>query len=291
MRLEPVAVRRSPFSLRDDDVPPVTPELDPSSSLSTTLPMIPVIVRRGVPPASCAVLVGLERSAVVMIDGGDIPVVAPAPVLRLAYVGTVQLRDRHGHTVRSRRFASAAGESASSVIERLMLEIADATYERPDLQIAIVQDGTEDGAWTMLRTAITDLVGGPANDGPEGRWLEAIDRNALHRRLARILELLEGDPAVRSAELVRWAWRFDLTDTAVDELLAELDAELERQPASLAAALSGHRRFFRAQRERMRYVALRLAGVVLHAPCVPDDRSPPRRIRRTPPAGTPTAPY
>ncbi|MBK6520309.1 MAG: hypothetical protein IPG04_40845 [Polyangiaceae bacterium] len=93
-----------------------------------------------------------------------------------------------------------------------------------------------------------------------GSWEEGIDRYHLMERLAEALALIEPAPEVRRRTLDEWKERFDSRDSTIDSIETFL---LKAYPglteSGAQTKLWEHLGYIRRNKDRMRYVTLRLA--------------------------------
>lgn len=230
-----------------------------------------VRLQERLPDGAHGVVIGLDRGSVPMAEErapGQPPATprrtrsepyvraVPAPIdvnWRMAPVATVSVTDAEGNALVTRKYAATAADGFEGIVKRAMADVAAALRERPTLRVAVVQDGAHE-LWSTARAALATV---PAVTSYE----EAVDRYHLSERLGKALVLLEKDPAARRARQARWN---DLLDTRLDaaaEIERELAAAGPRLDADGKDALHEHRVYLSNHRDRMRYVALRAAGL------------------------------
>jgi hypothetical protein len=250
------------------------------------LPVIEPIVRETeiVPVEARSISIGLDRTTVPMAELVDDkchvrrrPYVRrpPPPVTvayRMAYVATVAVHDEDGETLVSKRFSATANEGPATLMDQLGGEVRHLLSQRPDLQLAIVQDGAPElwklvDAW-LERNRLTATV-------------KLIDRYHVDERLAQICEALAVDDATARALYCQWRTQLDRSDGAIDRICRRLNdladykvmGAMEREPmpsyweprakshitgeaARLAwahlAYLDGHRKYLRYASARKR---------------------------------------
>jgi hypothetical protein len=240
-------------------------------------PCIEAIVRRTekVPTDAAAVSVGLDRTSTPMIE--DRPVDAPpkpepkrrrarirrAPPpydinWRMAFVGTVCFVDAHGEALRTVRYASAACDDPRELVARMTADVGAALKQRPSLNVGIVQDGAHE-MWNRTREGLEALRDQSLLD----TWHEAIDRYHLMERLGEALRLVEphATDEQRKQYLDHWRDLFDTTDDAIDCIEQFLILSSSRVSGKDRETLRDHLGFIHNNKDRMRYVAIREAGL------------------------------
>jgi hypothetical protein len=238
-------------------------------------PSIEPALRRGekVPAGAVAVSLGLDRTSVPMIE--DRPVdappkperrrlrprerSAPAPFdvnWRMAYVGTVSFVDAHGEALRTVRYASAACDDPRELVTQMTADVRAALKRSPLLHVGIVQDGAHE-MWNRTREGLQRLK----QQGLLARWEEGIDRYHLLERIAAAMAIVEPDAQVRKRQIDAWREAFDVQDSTIDRIEYYLRARYWLVPEGERGALWDHLRFIGNNKDRMRYVTLRLAGL------------------------------
>jgi hypothetical protein len=238
---------------------------------------IEAVVRRAekVPADAVAICIGLDRTSVPMIE--DRPAGAPAKPerersrprqrcapppydinWRMAYVATVCFLNAHGEALGTIRYASAACDDPRELVQKMTADVSAALKRRPSLSIGIVQDGAPE-MWNRTREGLQVL----RDKGQLGAWHEAIDRFHLMERLAVALKIVEPDMAdeERKARLKAWTDLFDTMDTAIDYIEQILIKGQAAVRGDNREVLSDHLRYIRNNKDRMRYVTLRRAGL------------------------------
>jgi hypothetical protein len=240
-------------------------------------PRIEAVVRRAekVPADAVAISIGLDRTSAPMVEDrpADAPAkperkrhrprqrCAPPPYdinWRMAYVGTVCFVDSHGEALGTIRYASAACDDPRELVEKMTADVSAALKRRPSLNVGIVQDGAPE-MWNRTREGLQVL----RDKGQLGAWHEAIDRYHLMERLAVALKIVEPDMTddERKARLKAWTDLFDTTDTAIDYIEQILIEGYDAVRGNNREVLSDPLRFIRNNKDRMRYVTLRRAGL------------------------------
>src|SRR5206468_5153393 len=128
------------------------------------------------------------------------------------------------------------------------------------LNAGIMQDGAHE-MWNRTREGMQALRA----EGLLKRWREGIDRYHLVERLADALKIVEPDSQTRKLLLDRWCVDFDERNSTIDEIddflghryLAQRDALTGEQRAKL----EDHIIYIGNNKDRMRYVTLRNAGL------------------------------
>jgi hypothetical protein len=239
---------------------------------------IEVVVRRAekVPAEAVAVSIGLDRTSVPMIEdrpAGAPPKPerkrrrprvrrAPAPYdinWRMAYVGTVCLVDSNGDAIRTVRYASAACDDPRDLVAKMTADVRVALKQRPSLHVGIVQDGAHE-MWNRTREGLQKLRG----EELLATWHEAIDRYHLMERLGEALAIVEprATDEQRKETLEHWRDLFDATNSAIDDIETFLiQGSDDVRHAKDRQTLDDHLGFIRNNKDKMRYRALRNAGL------------------------------
>jgi hypothetical protein len=235
-------------------------------------PSIAAYVRRGeqLPQGAHAITTGLDRTTVPMEELWPAGVTkkpvrrtkprvrrTPAPVTvnyRMAYVGTVSIVDAQGEALVTRKYAiPAEDDPVTGVVAKMVADVRAAKRQKPTMAVGIVQDGGKE-MWSLVRDGL-------AKEPTVGKVFEGIDRYHLLERLAKALEIIEPEAAARRAQLEIWKHDFDLRDSAIDSVEHWLHKRhLELEPAA-AEKLWEHLVYLRNNKDRMRYVTLRLEGL------------------------------
>lgn len=238
---------------------------------------IEAIVRRTekVPADAVAISIGLDRTSAAMIEDrpADAPPkperkrrrprqrAAPPPYdinWRMAYVGTVCLVDADGEALTTIRYAAAACDDPRELVEKMTADVSAALKRNPALNVGIVQDGAHE-MWNRTREGLQVL----RDKGQLDSWHEAIDRYHLMERLAAALKLVEPDATnqQRKDRLKTWTDLLDTSETAIDYIERFLIKGYDAVRGDNRQTLWDHLRFIRNNKDRMRYVGLRRAGL------------------------------
>lgn len=228
-------------------------------------------VRRAevLPDGAHAIHVGLDRTAVPMAEPPPPPAkpprrrhnkpyvrTAPPPVTvnwRMAYTGTVSIVDERGDALVTRKYAVPACDAPQRVVERMVADVRRALQQDAKLPVGIVQDGAPE-MWNLMREGLDAEPTVP-------RYVEAIDRYHLVERLAKALELVEHDAAKRKEILDGWRHDFEIRDSAIDSIEHWLNKQLGWLDTERAEKLADHLVYLRNNKDRMRYVTIRDAGL------------------------------
>ena len=243
------------------------------TAVTQAVPRIEPVVREAetLPEGACAVSVGIDRTTVPMEEvrlagtppatrrkGRTKPYVrsAPPPVdvkYRMAYVGTVSVVDAAGETVVTRRYAIAAAEDPTPLVDRMMADVGRARAQNSRLPVGVVQDAAPE-LWTLIR-------GGLTAETRVRRWHEAIDRYHLNERLAEMLRITEPDERRRHQQLARWNHALDTDDVAIDRIARWVAEQLMCHDGEARDTLEAHWTYLLNNNDRMRYATLRRLGL------------------------------
>lgn len=228
-------------------------------------------VRRAesLPEGAHAIHAGLDRTAVPMAEPAPLPATPPrrrhnkpyvrqppAPVTvnwRMAYVGTVSIVDERGDALVTRKYAIPASGDPGRVVERIVADVRRALQQNPALPVGVVQDGAPE-MWNLMRAGLDA-------EPTVIDYVEAIDRFHLVERLAKALELVEPDAAERKRTLQAWCEDFDYCDSAIDSVEYQLTKRLGWLQGDAAEKLAEHLVYLHNNKDRMRYVTIRLRGL------------------------------
>jgi hypothetical protein len=166
-----------------------------------------------VPEDAVAINLGLDRTSIPMAEDHPGSRSGGRRVLRyrMGYVGTVTWTDAEGETLMARRYAAAAHADPHRILERMMADLRLAREQKPELRIAVVQDGAPE-LWTLMGNALrAELKLGPR----AVRWHEIIDRYHLMEHLAEGLELVLPKYRARVRKFEQWRKELDQNDRAI----------------------------------------------------------------------------
>jgi len=211
-----------------------------------------------IPATARAITIGLARSTVVVIESRDAQRDAPGEVLRTRHVGMVRMIASDGVVVARRRLVSGQG-NGDVLISHLLDEVRAAVTAAPHLVVGLVQDAG-DATWAALQHGLRRL----ADEGAIHGWIEAVDRGALRGRLERTLCVIEPSALARDERLDHWDACLDAWDDAIDGVTSFLRPHRGRRAVDAQLA------YLEEHRARLRYVALRRAGLNLRTPREPD---------------------
>jgi hypothetical protein len=228
-----------------------------------------------VPADAAAVSIGLDRTSAPMIEDrpADAPPKpeprrqrprmrrAPPPYdlnWRMAFVGTVCFVDAHGEALATLRYASAACDDPRELVAKMTADVGTALKQRPSLHVGIVQDGAPE-MWNRTREGLQEL----RDQGRLDTWHEGIDRYHVMERLGEALKIVEphATDEQRTAHLDHWCDLFDTMDDAIDCIEEFLGLSSDGVRGKDRETLDGHLGFIANNKDRMRYVSLREAGL------------------------------
>ena len=225
----------------------------------------------GVPEGTLAVSIGLDRTTIPFEEErqeGEPPTTrrkkrtkpyerTPPPRVdvkyRHAYAGTVSFIDKDGEFVATRKYAATHLEGPDAILARMMGDLRAAKHRAPEIAVGLVQDGAPE-MWNLPRAA---LDAEPCVD----EYLEAIDRYHLSERLGEVLKILEPDEAAREALLEQWQDELDLDDETIDRIEQYIDERAWLYAGNARSTLLDALTYLDNNKDRMRYVALRRAGL------------------------------
>lgn len=236
-------------------------------------PSIERYLRQGekLPEEAVAVSLGLDRTSVPYEEERDEGVppkthrktrtkpyvrTAPPPVdvnYRMDYVGTVSLVDEAGEAIVTRKYAATHLEGPNEIVKRMMGDVRAAKRQQSDLNVGVVQDGAPE-LWNLTRKALE------AEPSVEA-YAEAIDRYHLVERLGAVLKVTEADPAVRARRLERWVHGLDNDDKTIDDIYDYIKYRAWGYSGKARETMDDNLTYIANNRDRMRYVAVRQAGL------------------------------
>ena len=225
----------------------------------------------GVPKGTVAISMGLDRTTVPFEEEreeGAPPKTRrkkrirpyrrtpPPPVdvnYHMAYVGTVGFVDEDGNFLATRKYAATHYEGPEGIVARMTADVRAAKLREPTLEVGLVQDGAPE-MWNLTRAA---LDGEPSVES----YHEAIDRYHLSERLGEVLAILDQKPGRRALRMAKWQTGFDQNDGMIDDIEQFIQKRLWRYAGKARATLIDNLTFIANNKDRMRYVALREAGL------------------------------
>jgi len=184
---------------------------------------------------------------------------APEPfdvVYRMAYVGTVSFVDEQGVALATRRYALPACDDPEPLAARMQKDVRSALRRHPELNVGIVQDGAPE-MWNVMRRALQPLV----DDGLITEWREGIDRYHLLERLGKATQIAEPNDVVRAQVFGGLIELFDSADSTIDSIEYQLYERYAGLTDAQQEALDEHLTYIANNKDRMRYVTLRRAGL------------------------------
>lgn len=225
----------------------------------------------GVPEGTVAVSLGLDRTTVPYEEereDGAPPKTRrkkrtkpyertqPAPVdvnYHMAYVGTVGFVDEYGDFLATRKYAATHHDGPDEIVDRMVADVRAAKLRAPALNVGVVQDGAPE-MWNLTRGA---LDAEPSVDS----YIEAIDRYHLSERLGDVLKVLENDPDRRAKLMEQWQNGLDEDDKTIDRIERYIKKRVWSYAGNDEATLLDNLTFIDNNKDRMRYEALREAGL------------------------------
>lgn len=223
------------------------------------------------PEGAHGIVIGLDRGSVPMAEERD-PQQPPAtprrartqPYLRavpppidvnwrMAPVATFSVVDCDGEALVTRRYAATAQEGWDPILRRAMADVRWAMRQCSTLRVGTVQDGAHE-LWNAARAALATV---PAVT----TVLEAVDRYHLNERLGKVLLLLEPDAVARQIRRTEWNTWLDTDNDAAERIEREVARAQLRLDTAGREALREHQVYLANNKDRMRYAALRAAGL------------------------------
>ncbi len=229
--------------------------------------------REKVPADAVAISVGLDRTTVPYEEEREAgappktrrkkrtkPYVrkAPPPVdvnYKMDYVGTVSLVDAAGEKLESRKYFATHEDGPAGILERMMGDVRSALKQRSELKVGVVQDGAKE-LWTLVRSALKEELG-------VEEALEGIDKYHLFERLGDVVKLTEEDEAKRAQRLAQWDKALSEDDEAIEQIELYIFYRLWAYASKARETLEDTLTYIRNNKDRMRYVSLREAGLPL----------------------------
>ena len=180
----------------------------------------------------------------------------PAPVdvnYRMDYVGTVSLVDVDSATLFGLKYFATHDQGPEDIVKRMMADVRSMRRQQPNLNISVVQDGAKE-LWKLVRTALKEQLG-------IENQKEAVDRFHLSERLAKVLKVTVADEEKRAEHLAKWEKELDEDDEAIDRIEQYIDEHAWLYGWDARATLLDTQTYINNNKDRMRYVTLRAAGL------------------------------
>ncbi len=224
-----------------------------------------------VPAESVGVSVGLDRTSVpyeeVREEGVEPKTrrktrkkpykrTPPEPVdvnYRMDYGGTVSLVDVDSVTLFSLKYFATHDQRPDGIVKRMMADVRSMRRQRSDLDVSVVQDGAKE-LWKLVRTALKEQLG-------IENQKEAIDRYHLSERLAKVLKVTVPNEVERKKMLAKWEKELDEDDEAIDRIEHYIEDHAWLYGWEARATLLDTQTYIENNKDRMRYVTLRAAGL------------------------------
>jgi hypothetical protein len=225
--------------------------VDLGQQAKSAVPRVEPALRRKeeVPATARGLTVGLDRTTVPMAERderGELEV-----RYRMAYVATVTIADGEAEPVQTRRYAAPAHEGPEQILSRLEADVRRALRQRPDLNVAIVQDGAPE-MWNLMRPTL--------RRAGVKKWIERYDRYHVEQRLAAVLEALEPDAARRAEIWNRWRASLSNDDRAIYRICAWIEARRWTCSVQARRQIAPHSMYL-LMMNKMRYAGLRRFGI------------------------------
>lgn len=216
-------------------------------------------------PRTRSIALGLDRTAVPMrhgegggSHGGDLRRSRPKPrnraqirgpvKWRMDYVATFSLLDDVGKPLTTRKYRLPGYGAAWPIVESVMADVRRALEQRPQLQIAVVQDGAPE-LWKLMKRAL--------NDEPlVSEWTEVLDWYHVDERLTKCLDLCT-TARTRSAQRKRWHALLLESDTGMKHVIRSLRRRARTLDGEAAEELTGHANYFARHKRRTAYASCR----------------------------------
>lgn len=224
-----------------------------------------------VPPQARAVVLGLDRTSVLMRENQrlqpycagfrDIRRSRPRVLgdqsrgadWRLDYVGTVSFVDRHGKRIESRQYRIPSDAEPEAIVERMMEDLRHAMTQRPKLRVSVVQDGAPE-LWNVVRAALE-------REPLVKKWEEALDWYHLAERLTKCLDHCCESDAERARLRTQWHADFHEHTDGAERVLRSMRRRALRLPRDRHEALREHIDYLSKRRALTRYPRLRRRGL------------------------------
>ena len=170
-----------------------------------------------IPKEAVAITIGLDRTTVPMLE--EATEGKQAVQYRMAYVGTVCITNRDVEALQIRRYAAPAHEGPAQLLSRVKADLGHAMRQRPDLNVAVVQDGAPE-LWGLVGDLLDEL-------GLKKSAVRRIDRYHATQYMNGALDALRVPPPIKAKILDRWKHELDTKQRAIDRITAEIE-EMQR---------------------------------------------------------------
>lgn len=214
-----------------------------------------------VPRDARAIVLGLDRTSVPMRpnheDDGFItnPLRSrrPRPLpesahgavqWRMDYVGTFCLVDASGKKLVTRPYRGPSDTTPNVVTDRMMADVRAALTWRPDLRVAVIQDGAPE-LWSVLESALS-------TERLVTDWTEILDWYHLDERLAKCAELSADDDRERRRIYRSWKEAL-LAGQSVSSIVNSLQQRIKQANPGNAELLQTHANYLTRQSHRTDY--------------------------------------
>ena len=180
----------------------------------------------------------------------------PEPVdvnYRMDYVGTVSLVDVDSATLFGLKYFATHDQGPEDIVKRMMADVRSMRRQQPNLNVSIVQDGAKE-LWTLVRNALKEQLGIENQN-------EAVDRYHLSERLAKVLKVTVPDEEERAKQLAKWEKELDEDDGTIDRIEQYIEDNAWLYGWDARATLLDTQTYIENNKDRMRYVTLRAAGL------------------------------
>jgi hypothetical protein len=226
------------------------------------------------PDGAHSISVGIDRTTIPMAEPLGTPAPKkkrvrrrPKPVAvhyRMAYVATLAINDRSGEALKSFRFAAAANEGPSEILERLGEELHH-VYSQRRLPVVVIQDGAPE-LWNLIENWLAD-------HGIKAA-AKLIDRYHLEERLAATCEVIEHSPLAARKLFNKWCRDLDRSDVTMPRICHKIERlvhgwgddalpwpEMPPKLRGFGAHIAGeHLKYFRNCKGKLHYARARRRG-------------------------------
>jgi hypothetical protein len=167
------------------------------------------------------------------------------------YVGTVSFVDQDGQRILSRQYRFPSGPNPTSVVERMIADLRHALKQRPDLGVAVVQDGAPE-MWNLV-------IGALKKEPLVRSWVEVLDWYHLDQRLTECVDLCARSERGRSNLRSRWRQKLLESNHGIQHVLRRL--RTHRLPPEQQQQLDEHVTYLKRQAPRTRYASYRRRAI------------------------------